>query len=226
MFCFFCFICPMYTFQTNTYTNEIIAPWSSLELVDFLDVAGKKTLTLHEHSSLTYVVIATWADIVLDIHTLWTHATCTIFALFLSRGACTTDCQLTVHLDHSCTAAAVQLVSLLYDGAHADIDGSLRIWSWLYDTQGKLFEHTVVLWEPISFRSLPQLSVASHEVSASHGATVDTLDPIKLFYMMSKGLSQSQAQHLLVEWYLQSALGHIQHFSDEDKHDIMLRLGI
>lgn len=44
--------------------------------------------------------------------------------------------------------------------------------------------------------------------------------------MMSKGLSQQTSKTLLVDGYIHSALEHIQHFSDHDIHDIMLRLGL
>jgi len=54
------------------------------------------------------------------------------------------------------------------------------------------------LGKNISLRTLPKLTVSSHNVTAAHGANIDTLDQQKLFYMMSRGLTKQQSQTLLV----------------------------
>jgi Fe-S cluster assembly protein SufD len=71
---------------------------------------------------------------------------------------------------------------------------------------------------------LPKLSVASHDVRASHGANIDTLDQQKLFYMMSRGLTQQQSQTLLVDGYIEYVLGHFTEVSDTEKNSIYKKL--
>lgn len=51
---------------------------------------------------------------------------------------------------------------------------------------GRLLEQTIVLGKDVVVKTLPQLTVASHDVRASHGAKIDLLDPQKLFYMMTR----------------------------------------
>ena len=127
---------------------------------------------------------------------------------------------LTVHLDHSHSSADVELISFLYDGAKVAIDGSIAIAKGIDTIHARLLEQNIVLGKPISLKTLPQLTVASHNVRASHGANIDTLDQKKLFYMMSRGLSQSQSQRLLVDGYIAYVLGHFPEMSEEEKVSI------
>lgn len=68
----------------------------------------------------------------------------------------------------------------------------------LDQVHGRLLEQNIVLGKSISLKTLPKLNVASYNVTAAHGANIDTLDQQKLFYMMSRGLTQQQSQTLLV----------------------------
>ena len=105
---------------------------------------------------------------------------------------------LNVSLDHAQTSAEVELISFLHDGAKIAIDGSIDIGKHLDHVHGRLLQQNIVLGKDISVKTLPKLNIASHNVRASHGATIDTLDQQKLFYMMSRGLTQQQSQKLLV----------------------------
>ena len=46
--------------------------------------------------------------------------------------------------------------------------------------------------------SLPQLDIYANDVQCSHGATVGQLDEDAIFYLRSRGLSNTQARHLLI----------------------------
>lgn len=74
------------------------------------------------------------------------------------------------------------------------------------------------------------LDVRSSDVSASHGAKIDRLDENKLFYMMSKGIDQKQAQKLIVSGYIQRACDSISEMEDDQKSkvvsDVLGYLGI
>jgi Fe-S cluster assembly scaffold protein SufB len=49
-----------------------------------------------------------------------------------------------------------------------------------------LLEQNIILGKNIKLTTLPKLNVASHNVTAAHGANIDMLDQQKLFYMMSR----------------------------------------
>ena len=50
--------------------------------------------------------------------------------------------------------------------------------------------------------SLPNLEIEADDVKCSHGATVGQLDSEALFYLLSRGLSQQQAERLVVLGFL------------------------
>jgi Fe-S cluster assembly scaffold protein SufB len=47
-------------------------------------------------------------------------------------------------------------------------------------------EENIIFGQHISVASLPSLSVASHDVQASHGAKIEKINQEKLFYMQAK----------------------------------------
>ena len=190
----------------------------SLQRIDFFDVWGDKTIYLAARSNMTYLVVAAQADIHITIVTSWSHCSCKIFGLFSSTAQHPVAGSLSVSLNHSHTSAEMEIITFLYDGAAAHIDGSVAIASGLDDVHGQVLERNVVLGTHISLKTLPKLAIASHNVTASHGASIDALDPQKLFYMMSRGLTKSQSQKLLVDGHIASVLSN---FEEVDEKDIL-----
>jgi Fe-S cluster assembly scaffold protein SufB len=60
--------------------------------------------------------------------------------------------------------------------------------------------------ESAQIHARPILEIFNHDVKASHGATVGSLDPQMAFYLRSRGLSQAQAQLLLQRAFWHQAL--------------------
>jgi Fe-S cluster assembly protein SufD len=65
-----------------------------------------------------------------------------------------------------------------------------------------LHEDIVILWESVHIHTTPQLDIHANQVKASHGAAIHRIDGNNLFYLSSKWLSRSQAEKLLVDWYI------------------------
>jgi len=210
--------------HTNMFQPFSVPKGQSLELIDIFDNRWKKTITLESHSSFTYLIVGSDADIDIDIITTWPHCSCKIFWLFAADAKYPVTGSPKVSLNHSQSSAEVELISFLHDGAKVRIDGSIDIADHLDQVHGRLLEQNIILGKNISLRTLPKLQIASHNVHASHGANIDTLDQQKLFYMMSRGLTIQQSQTLLVDWYIDYVLAHFQEISDSDKSTIYKKL--
>jgi hypothetical protein len=113
--------------HTDIFDPISLTTGQSLELIDIFDVQGKKTIELHSHSSLIYLIIGSGADIDLQIITKGSQCSCTIFGLFASDDKHPMTGSLKVSLDHSQTSAKVELISFLHDSAKTSIDGSITI---------------------------------------------------------------------------------------------------
>lgn len=59
---------------------------------------------------------------------------------------------------------------------------------------------------------IPNLIVNTNEVEANHGVSIGSLDPDELFYLMSKGLSESDARKLIENGFLLSIMGEEERF--------------
>lgn len=85
----------------------------------------------------------------------------------------------------------------------------------------------LIMGENSKADAIPQLEILTEEVEASHGSATGELDEEELFYLMSRGLDDHQAQQLLLigffENIMQMALGEIQDsegFQNPFLHDI------
>lgn len=214
----------MKLFQKNIFTSLSVSKGEPLELIDVFDIPGKKIIELSPQSNLTYLIVSSIGDLDIEIITTWEYCSCTIFWLFMSNTTHHLTASITVSLKHSHTSANVDLISFLRDGTKIAIDGSIDIWTHLDQVHGRLLEQNIVLGQNISLSTLPKLDVASHNVTAAHGAKIDTFDQQKLFYMMSRGLTKEQSETLLVEWYIHYVLDHFSEITDAEKNSVYKRL--
>ncbi len=69
--------------------------------------------------------------------------------------------------------------------------------------------HNLVLSKRARADTIPELEILTNDVSCSHAATVGPLDPEQLYFCMSRGLSEPDAQRLIVEGFLEPTLDRI-----------------
>ena len=96
---------------------------------------------------------------------------------------------------------------LLYKGAldghsRAAFRGIIRVHSEAQQTDAYQTNRTLLLSEHARADSLPNLEIEADDVRCSHGSTVGQLDPEAIFYLLSRGFSQQQAERLVVLGFL------------------------
>jgi Fe-S cluster assembly protein SufD len=57
--------------------------------------------------------------------------------------------------------------------------------------------------------SIPGLEIMANDVRCTHGATLGRVDAMQLFYLMSRGLTRSEAERLIVRGFFQDVLDRI-----------------
>lgn len=62
--------------------------------------------------------------------------------------------------------------------------------------------------------AIPSLEIEADEVKASHSATVSPVDAERLFYLTSRGVSESDARKLIVEGFLKMPRG-FEHYLEK-----------
>jgi Fe-S cluster assembly protein SufD len=103
---------------------------------------------------------------------------------------------------------------LLYKGALDDrsravFRGIIRVRPGAQQTDAYQTNRNILLSHGARADSLPNLEIEADDVKCSHGATVGQLDEEAKFYLMSRGLSEIQAERLVVTGFLGEVLSRL-----------------
>ncbi|MFW6010353.1 MAG: Fe-S cluster assembly protein SufD [Gemmatimonadota bacterium] len=118
------------------------------------------------------------------------------------------------HFDHHTLqhhAAPHAYSDLLYKGAlegraESVFRGLIRVDEGAQLTDAYQTNRNLLLSEESHAITLPNLEIEADDVRCSHGATVGQVDPSMMFYLMSRGLTRSQAERLLVFGFFDEVL--------------------
>jgi Fe-S cluster assembly protein SufD len=83
-----------------------------------------------------------------------------------------------------------------------------------------MMNQALLLTETAEFDSKPELEIFADDVQCGHGSTASQIDETQLFYLMARGLERTEAEQLLIEAFLDSA---IDALPDEPVGEILKR---
>ncbi|MDD4286980.1 MAG: SufD family Fe-S cluster assembly protein [Candidatus Peribacteraceae bacterium] len=90
--------------------------------------------------------------------------------------------------------------------AKVSCNGAVEIEQKASGTQAHLTER-ILLLDPLSRAdAIPSLDVKTHDVQASHSASVSRIHPEDLFYFASRGISEKKARKLFIDGFLSGML--------------------
>lgn len=88
------------------------------------------------------------------------------------------------------------------DQSHLTLSGTIEIRPEAVDTNAFLTENILLLSDQATAQAIPNLEIQTNEVRCSHAATVTRIPPEHLFYLGTRGLTQPQAQNLIIDSFL------------------------
>ena len=106
----------------------------------------------------------------------------------------------TRHLVADCKSDTV-VKSVAKDRATAEFKGLVYVAQDAQRTDAKQLNRNVELGDGRVY-SEPQLEIYADDVKCSHGSTVGQLDEQALYYMRQRGISQEQAERLMLEGFV------------------------
>lgn len=126
-------------------------------------------------------------------------ATSRLDALYRLRGDRHVD--LTSHVDHDVPGATTrQLVKgILEDKSTGVFQGKFHVARSGQQTDAQMAHHALVLSGDATVNAKPELEIYADDVECAHGNTVGALDAEALFYLRQRGLSEAEANRLLVD---------------------------
>ena len=98
----------------------------------------------------------------------------------------------------------------LDDQARTTFGGLIRVEPHAHFTDAYQKVRNLLLSDDAEANSMPGLEILADNVKCSHGATSGQIDEDELFYLLSRGISQSRARQLLVGGFLNEVLERLQ----------------
>jgi Fe-S cluster assembly protein SufD len=124
----------------------------------------------------------------------------------------------TLLLDHavpSCTSREI-FRAVVDDRAHSVFQGRIIVRPDAQKTDAKMMTRALLLSDEAEADNKPELEIFADDVTCGHGATTGALDESLLFYLRARGLSEKDAQALLIQAFVGEAIESIANDSLRD----------
>lgn len=129
----------------------------------------------------------------------------TIVGLFFGSGKTSYIYNTVVTHKGKNTTSRTILYCVLKDTASFSNDGMVRIEKGAKNADG-YFTSKILLFDDAKGRSVPSLEIDENELKAGHASTVGRPDAAQLFYLQSRGLTEKEAQKLIVSGFFEPIL--------------------
>ena len=113
----------------------------------------------------------------------------------------------TLFMDHAVPNCASREIfrAVVDDGGHSVFQGRIIVRPHAQKTDAKMMTRALLLSDEAEADNKPELEIFADDVTCGHGATTGALDESLLFYLRARGLSEKEAQALLIQAFVGEA---------------------
>jgi Fe-S cluster assembly protein SufD len=114
----------------------------------------------------------------------------------------------TLFLDHAVPNCASREIfrAVIDDRGHSVFQGRIIVRPKAQKTDAKMMTRALLLSDEAEADNKPELEIFADDVTCGHGATTGALDESLLFYLRARGLSEKEAQALLIQAFVGEAI--------------------
>jgi Fe-S cluster assembly protein SufD len=114
----------------------------------------------------------------------------------------------TLTMDHAVPNCASREIfrAVVDDRAHSVFQGRIIVQPHAQKTDAKMMTRALLLSDEAEADNKPELEIFADDVTCGHGATTGALDESLLFYLRARGLSEKEAQALLIQAFVGEAV--------------------
>jgi Fe-S cluster assembly protein SufD len=114
----------------------------------------------------------------------------------------------TLFMDHAVPNCASREIfrAVVDDRAHSVFQGRIIVQPKAQKTDAKMMTRALLLSDDAEADNKPELEIFADDVTCGHGATTGALDESLLFYLRARGLSEKEAQALLIQAFVGEAI--------------------
>ena len=114
----------------------------------------------------------------------------------------------TLFMDHAVPNCASREIfrAVVDDRGHSVFQGRIIVRPKAQKTDAKMMTRALLLSDEAEADNKPELEIFADDVTCGHGATTGALDESLLFYLRARGLSEKEAQALLIQAFVGEAI--------------------
>jgi Fe-S cluster assembly protein SufD len=114
----------------------------------------------------------------------------------------------TLYLDHAVPNCSSREIfrAVVDDRGHSVFQGRIIVQPKAQKTDAKMMTRALLLSDEAEADNKPELEIFADDVTCGHGATTGALDESLLFYLRARGLSEKEAQALLIQAFVGEAI--------------------
>lgn len=145
----------------------------------------------------------------LNVYQAGTGIDCEMHGLAMISGRQHADTHSAI--DHACPHGTSRQIHKTIAGgsAHAVFNGKIVVREGAQQTNSSQQSRNLLLSPRATVDTKPQLEIFADDVKCAHGATVGQMDEDEMFYLKSRGLSESAARNLLTYAFAKEVVEHI-----------------
>ena len=127
----------------------------------------------------------------------------------------------TLFLDHAVPNCSSREIfrAVVDDRGHSVFQGRIIVRPKAQKTDAKMMTRALLLSDDAEADNKPELEIFADDVTCGHGATTGALDESLLFYLRARGLSEKEAQALLIEAFVGEA---IEQIADDNLRELAI----
>jgi Fe-S cluster assembly protein SufD len=125
-------------------------------------------------------------------------AECTLNGLYVATGTSLVDTHTTIHHAQPHCPSHELYKGILGGRARAVFNGKIVVAIDAQKTDAKQTNKALLLSDDAQVNTKPQLEIFADDVKCTHGAAIGQLDDDAMFYLRSRGLSETDARNLLI----------------------------
>ncbi len=175
--------------------------------VEHMDISHEKNAQSSIHSLSLGAKIA---RIDMDSRYLSSHASCSMHGIYRVEEKQHVDYHMNASHEVSHCQTAQHVKGCVAGEARAVFNGRVEVKSGAVKSVSEQSHHGLLLSRRARIDAKPELEIDCDDVQCRHGATVGALRPDALFYLMSRGIPENQAQAMLELAHVTSLLSMIK----------------
>jgi len=127
----------------------------------------------------------------------------------------------TLFLDHAVPNGSSREIfrAVVDDRGHSVFQGRIIVRPKAQKTDAKMMTRALLLSDEAEADNKPELEIFADDVTCGHGATTGALDESLLFYLRARGLSEKEAQALLIQAFVGEA---IEQIANDDLRELAI----